>query len=128
MSPEIFIIVIGLMIGQCTKPIFYVFLNRAQLPSKSEACLQSASLDKATLALAASLLPFTALPALAEEASPAAEAVEAVTSAGPTILGFTPFGLGLAFSPVLLYGLFYLYRENVNPKAKVRIRGNIIDM
>ena len=89
------------------------FLNSAQLPSKSKACLQSATLDKAYLALAASILPFTTLPALADEASPPAEAA---VSSSPTVLGFTPLGLGLAFSPVIIYGLFWLYREKVRKR------------
>jgi len=58
-------------------------------------------------------------PALAEEETAvlqkAAEATEKTTS----ILGFTPEGLLLVFSPLVVYSVFFVYRATINPKAKV---------
>ena len=49
-------------------------------------------------------------PALAEEA--AADAVD-VMGQSSGILGYTNGGLVIAFSPLVIYGAFYLYRATV---------------
>lgn len=36
------------------------------------------------------------------------------------ILGYTNGGLIVAFSPIVIYGVFYLYRATINPKAKLQ--------
>jgi hypothetical protein len=68
------------------------------------------------------MLPLaTALPAFADEtAAPATDAAAAVTTAQPIIFGMTAFDLGVSFTPVLVYALFTLYRNKINPRAKVR--------
>ena len=53
-------------------------------------------------------------PAFAEE-----EVVDAAANKA-SILGFTPEGFALAFSPLLIYSVFFVYRATINPKAKVR--------
>ena len=35
-------------------------------------------------------------------------------------LGFTNGGLVIAFSPIVIYSVFYLYRATINPKAKLQ--------
>ena len=35
-------------------------------------------------------------------------------------LGYTNGGLVVAFSPIVIYGVFYLYRATINPKAKLQ--------
>ena len=87
------------------------------LPPKPRSPVEQASLALA----AASMLPLTALPALADDAATAADAAAA---AAPSVLGFTPLGLALSFSPLVIYGGFYLYRQNIIPRAKVRREAN----
>lgn len=59
-------------------------------------------------------------PALAEEGAvgEAAGSVD-VMAQNSGILGYTNGGLVIAFSPLVIYGAFYLYRAQINPKAKV---------
>lgn len=52
-------------------------------------------------------------PALADEAVDVAN-----QSSG--FLGFTNAGTLIAFSPTVVYSVFYLYRATVNPKAKLQ--------
>jgi len=108
--------------------LFFVLI-RCQLSSSRLASAQqqtfpssSAANEKASLALAASMLPFAAaLPAFADEtAAPATDAAAAVNTAQPIVFGFTALDLGFSFTPVLVYALFTLYRDKVNPRAKVR--------
>ena len=35
-------------------------------------------------------------------------------------LGYTNGGLVIAFFPIVVYGVFYLYRATINPKAKLQ--------
>lgn len=51
--------------------------------------------------------------ALADEAAPAAEAA---SSGG--LFGLTPLGWAVVFSPLVFYGIFNVYRNQVNPAAK----------
>jgi hypothetical protein len=43
-----------------------------------------------------------------------------VLSQNSGILGYTNGGLVIAFSPIVIYGVFYLYRAAINPKAKLQ--------
>lgn len=61
----------------------------------------------------ATLVSSQVLPALAEDLS----AQAAPAQAG--IFGFTPLGVAIGLGPAFVYSLFYLYREKVNPRAKV---------
>ena len=66
-------------------------------------------------------------PALAEEETAvvgkAVEATEKTTS----ILGFTPEGLLLVFSPLVVYSVFFVYRATINPKAKVSYASSLFE-
>ena len=64
------------------------------------------------------------MPAWAEAASPADTAQQAVDSAQQAAQkgGTSGPGLLLVFGPLVLYGLFYAWRQFVNPKAKVIAR------
>lgn len=61
------------------------------------------------------------MPAWAEAASPADTAQQAVDSAQQAAQtgGSSGPGLLLVFGPLVLYGLFYAWRQFVNPKAKL---------
>ncbi|KAG7672370.1 hypothetical protein Ndes2526B_g09120 [Nannochloris sp. 'desiccata'] len=102
---------------------------RCQLSSSRPASAQqqqtspssSAAIERASLVFAASMLPLVAArPAFADEiAAPATDAAAtAVTTAPPIIFGMTALDLGISFTPVLVYALFTLYRDKVNPRAK----------
>lgn len=71
---------------------------------------------QASLALASVLLPLTPLTALADVSaeSPVVETAQAASE-----LGANPAGFALAFAPLGVYSLFWLYREKVNPRAKI---------
>ena len=111
--------------------IKYIYLSaigslRAELTCPETACRSQAPTSPSaptpaadSVAFAVALLAATALPAVADEfETPASDAAAAASSA-PGALGFTPLGLLLAFSPVVVYGMFYLYREKVNPRATI---------
>jgi hypothetical protein len=60
-------------------------------------------------------------PAFADEvAGEAAKEAADVMSQNSGILGYTNGGLVIAFSPLVIYGVFYLYRATINPKAKLQ--------
>ncbi len=67
------------------------------------------------------MLPLAAtLPAFADEAETGARA--AAIAAGERteiIFGMSSTELAVAFSPLVVYGLFSLYREKINPRAKL---------
>lgn len=92
-----------------------LFICRAQLPTRPTA----PSAPEPSAAVAAALLSLAALPAVAEEFPDADASVNVAKAAAPSIFGFTPLGLLISFSPVIVYGAFYLYREKINPRAKV---------
>jgi len=57
---------------------------------------------------------------------PAAMAEEVQAAASKqSIFGFTPEGFALAFSPLFVYSVFFVYRATINPKAKVRHGSNV---
>jgi hypothetical protein len=65
------------------------------------------------------MLPLAAtLPAFADEV--AASATDAAAAAPGGTFGMSSTELAVAFSPLVIYGLFNLYREKINPRAKVR--------
>jgi hypothetical protein len=70
------------------------------------------SLLNMPLPMAMSLMGYCE-PALADEAVDAAN-----QSSG--FLGFTNAGTLIAFSPIVVYSVFYVYRATVNPKAKLQ--------
>jgi hypothetical protein len=83
--------------------------RRAEASSRFDASAPTAGLAAASLALAAPLAAF------ADEA-PAVEAA-ALDAAGDALV-LSPFGTAaIALSPVIAYGVFFLYREKVNPRA-----------
>eukprot|EP00890_Picochlorum_soloecismus_P006416 jgi/Picsp_1/6776/NSC_04116-R1_hypothetical protein CHLREDRAFT_187840 [Chlamydomonas reinhardtii] len=58
-------------------------------------------------------------PALAEEETAVLEKAAEATEKTTSILGFTPEGLLLVFSPLVVYSVFFVYRATINPKAKL---------
>ncbi len=83
----------------------------------------------AGLALTAALLATPAGLAFAEDAAPdvaaaAAGAVEAAAD-GPIVLG-SAAEIGLVLSPIVLYGIFNIYRKLVDPRAKVSLRESAV--
>jgi hypothetical protein len=55
---------------------------------------------------------------LAEELESVVNETSAAPSAG-AVLGFTPVGWAVAFSPLAFYSIFWIYREKINPRAKL---------
>jgi hypothetical protein len=82
--------------------------RRAEASSRFDASAPTAGLAAASLALAAPLAAF------ADEA-PAVEAA-ALDAAGDALV-LSPSTAAIALSPVIAYGVFFLYREKVNPRA-----------
>ena len=99
----------------------------------------SAAMEQASLALTASMLPLAAaLPAFADDdvissatdaatdaaaavSGAATDAAAAVTGAAkPLVFNMTATDLGIAFAPLIIYLIFSVYREKINPRAKVR--------
>ena len=100
--------------------LFLPHRSPANVIAVKASATERAPIEQASLALAATLLPLTTaatLPAFADEAAPAA--TDAAAAAASGFLGFTPLGWAIAFSPVAIYGGFYLYRQYLNPKAKI---------
>lgn len=59
-------------------------------------------------------------PAASYAADPAADTTKAIQeTAASTPGGPSAFGLIVLFSPLLLYGIFNVYRERINPQAKL---------
>merc|ERR1719183_3336684 len=79
-----------------------------------EALVTSLPLSMATMLL--SCAPSYAEEAVAEATKEAAD----IMSENSGVLGYTNGGLVVAFSPLVIYGVFYLYRATINPKAKVQ--------
>jgi hypothetical protein len=80
----------------------------SQDPVHQKTMLSSVSLPMVTMLLASA-------PALAEEAATGEAGADAVDMMGQNsgILGYTNGGLVIAFSPLVIYGVFYLYRATV---------------
>ena len=80
-------------------------------------------LDSLPLPLVTMLL--SSAPALAEEAatgevSDVTKDAADIMTQNSGILGYTYGGLVVAFSPLVIYAVFYLYRQTINPKAKLQ--------
>jgi Co/Zn/Cd efflux system component len=73
---------------------------------------QEALLTSLPLPLATVLLSSCA-PAYADEAAE-------IMAKNSGFLGYTNGGLVVAFSPIVVYAVFYLYRATINPKAKLQ--------
>ena len=90
-------------------------------PVRQEPTLSSMTLPMVTVLLASP-------PALAEDAATgaaaAADAADAVDVMGQNsgILGYTNGGLVIAFSPLVIYGAFYLYRATV---CRLELAGSV---
>jgi hypothetical protein len=83
--------------------------RRAEASLRFDASAPIAGLAAGALALAAPLAAF------ADEA-PALEAAAALDAAGDALV-LSPSTAAIALSPVIAYGIFFLYREKVNPRA-----------
>ena len=86
-----------------------------------------------------SALPLALLSQLAAVSLPAqAEDVAAGAAAVDDGMAMGPGGIALVTAPILLYGIFYVYRSQINPKATlvdgitvlaaVAIVGNIVSI
>lgn len=74
-----------------------------------------------SLPLSMATLFLSTAPSYAEEAAvEAAKDTSDVMSQSSGILGYTNGGLVIAFSPIVIYAVFYLYRATINPKAKLQ--------
>jgi hypothetical protein len=88
----------------------------AQPRRQQQAAAAAAAQPEAPSALLALSSLLLAGPALAEDAAPDAAAAADAASAG--FAAPSAAGWALALSPLIFYGLFNLYRSQIDPKAK----------